>query len=225
MSTQDYSRNDNLKHSEPIPIVQSPFRRRSASVSSASSGSASSASELPTPVSPSGSRVSIPSPGSSPILSYFLAQSPTAKTPGGTFPLSKRFSANPPVFEEDESGNAEIPAAAHARRASASVAGRFMQPPAIPVADPRQERGTGVLRRLSLSSATFVRPTADRQSPPLPSGPPPNSAVSSTDKSLPFSSGGRPRRAATLNVGGGQPRRAPSPMGERILKGHFDGFN
>jgi len=33
------------------------------------------------------------------------------------------------------------------------------------------------------------------------------------------------RRAATLGVDGGKPRRAPSPMGERILKGHFDGFN
>ena len=33
----------------------------------------------------------------------------------------------------------------------------------------------------------------------------------------------------TMNRGGSPPRkpvrRAPSPMGERILKGHFDGFN
>lgn len=170
----------NSKRSDPIPIT-SPYRRRSASVSSSSSGSSS---ELPTPLSGSGSsqRVSIPSPGSSPILSYFLAQSPTAKGSGlGTFPFAKRFGVNPPVFEgmqphsflksinsnpnlTDESNymlyseaEEEVPAAAHARRASATVAGRFTQPPNSVVPDPRQERGTGLLRRLSLSSSTFIQ--------------------------------------------------------------------
>ena len=33
------------------------------------------------------------------------------------------------------------------------------------------------------------------------------------------------RRANTLAPGTARPRRAPSPMGERILTGHFDGFN
>jgi hypothetical protein len=28
-----------------------------------------------------------------------------------------------------------------------------------------------------------------------------------------------------VSIDNGRPRRAPSPMGERILKGHFDGFN
>jgi len=222
-NTKLNNEHNGVKHSEPIPIASSPFRRRSASVSSASSGSASSGSELPTPISPSGSRVSIPSPGSSPLLSYFLSQSPTVKAPpmNGTFPFSKRFSANPPVFEEDE--QSPVSATAHARRASATVAGRFTQPAAtLPLADPRQERGTGVLRRLSLSSAAFTRPSADLQSPPLSAGPP-NTAVSQPLKTLPFSGSTKPRRSATLGIP--QPRRAPSPMGERILKGHFDGFN
>jgi hypothetical protein len=33
------------------------------------------------------------------------------------------------------------------------------------------------------------------------------------------------RRANTLAPGTPRPKRAPSPMGERILTGHFDGFN
>ncbi|KAF9491757.1 hypothetical protein BDN71DRAFT_1452464 [Pleurotus eryngii] len=220
MASQNPNKNhedSNSKRSDPIPIT-SPFRRRSASVSSNSSGSSS---ELPTPLSGSGSsqRVSIPSPGSSPILSYFLAQSPTAKGSGlGTFPFAKRFGVNPPVYEEAE---AEVPAAAHARRASATVAGRFTQSPNPTVPDPRQERGTGLLRRLSLSSSTFKQPTHDQGS-----NAPPNTAVSPTMKDAPFSRDSRQRRSATLSVDTtSRPRRAPSPMGERILKGHFDGFN
>lgn len=134
----------------------------------------------------------------------------------------------------------EVPVAAHARRASATVAGRFTQPPNSAVPDPRQERGTGLLRRLSLSSSTFiqvndpprhgiallsdklaVKPTHDQGS-----NAPPNTAVSPTMKDAPFPRNSRQRRSATLSVDTtSRPRRAPSPMGERILKGHFDGFN
>ncbi|KAJ7158452.1 hypothetical protein C8R46DRAFT_1039101 [Mycena filopes] len=209
-----------------------PFPRgrpRSLSVSSGeSSGSASSPNEIPTPLSTSAAspRVHIPSPGTSPILAYFLAQSPT-KTPGAaTFPFRK-FGA-PPVFEEDEGGDTkEVPAASHARRASTAVAERFTQAPtnnALP--DSRNERGQGLLRRLSLSSSAFMSPTDGKRSPP---NAPPNTAVSPTQSSsgsLPFGGrDGKPRRSATLSSAEGRPRRAPSPMGERILKGHFDGFN
>jgi hypothetical protein len=78
------------------------------------------------------------------------------------------------------------------------------------------ERGTALLRRLSLSSGSFAKPQNE--------GPvPPNSAVSPTS-TRPFRMDTKPRRSATVNEGA-RPRRAPSPMGERILKGHFDGFN
>jgi len=150
-------------------------------------------------------------------LSYFLAQSPT-KTPG-TFPFRKFGSATAPVFEEDEPDAKEVPVASHARRASTAVAGRFAQQQPLPNA--HNERGQGLLRRLSLSSNTFMAPTDGKRSPPLA---PPNTAVSPTDASqMPF--GTKPRRSATLSSTEGRPRRAPSPMGERILKGHFDGFN
>jgi hypothetical protein len=168
------------------------------------------------------------SPTNSPILSYFMAQSPT-KT--ATFPFNRKFPGRPPVFEEDET-DTEVPVAAHARRASTATAGRFsqqqQQTPVMP--DSQQNRGTGLLRRLSLSNALVKPPSGARMpSPPRPAAPP-NTAVSPSGDGarLPVVTprGTRARRSATLNAdGGGKPRRAPSPMGERILKGHFDGFN
>ncbi|KAF9466594.1 hypothetical protein BDZ94DRAFT_1251310 [Collybia nuda] len=219
MSSNNFNREH--KPSDPIAINTSARRGRSASVSSGSS-SATSSPELQTPASTSSSqRISIPSPGSSPILSYFLAQSPTNKTPASaTFPFNRKFGP-PPVFEEEE----EVPAALHARRASTVVAGRFTQPLTAPLPESQSDRGTGLLRRLSLSNGAFAKPHLDRIARPTsPPSPPPNSAVSPTLKNAPFSRESKPRRSATINEGV-RPRRAPSPMGERILKGHFDGFN
>jgi len=216
---------EKITASKPIPIAPSAFPRvrpRSLSVSSSdSSGSASSPGEVPTPLSASAAspRVNVSSPGTSPILSYFLAQSPT-KTPS-TFPFRKF--GTTPVFEEDEADTKAIPAAQHARRASTAVAGRFAQPQNTALPEAHNERGQGLLRRLSLSSGAFMSPTDGKRSPP---NAPPNTAVSPTQSSqLPFGRDSKPRRSATLSAGDGRPRRAPSPMGERILKGHFDGFN
>lgn len=164
---------DDVKHSDPIPIGQ--MRGRARSVSSASSGSASSGYELPTPISGSlGSnniRTSIPSPTSSPIFSYFMS-SPTKTS--STFPLRRKFPGTTPVFEgspnlkfghskslhtctEDEEDEKEIPAAAHMRRTSTQIASRFTEPKNTPLPEPRLERGTGLLRRLSLSTAPFTK--------------------------------------------------------------------
>ncbi|KAJ7168553.1 hypothetical protein C8R46DRAFT_1162912 [Mycena filopes] len=210
-----------------------PFPRgrpRSLSVSSGeSSGSASSPNEIPTPLSTSAAspRVHIPSPGTSPILAYFLAQSPT-KTPGAaTFPFRKLARHLCSKRTKEEEMQRRSPAASHARRASTAVAERFTQAPtnnALP--DSRNERGQGLLRRLSLSQQR-LHPTDGKRSPP---NAPPNTAVSPTQSSSSLPFGGRerdskPRRSATLSSAEGRPRRAPSPMGERILKGHFDGFN
>eukprot|EP00914_Ancora_sagittata_P000463 GHVO01001223.1.p1 GENE.GHVO01001223.1~~GHVO01001223.1.p1 ORF type:complete len:177 (-),score=6.95 GHVO01001223.1:278-808(-) len=175
----------------------------------------SSPSELPTPSSGLSPRIIVPSPGSSPILSYFLAQSPT-KTQTSAF---RKFGPAP-VFEEDEGTQPVPPAAHHARRASMTVADRFSQPnntAALP--ESHVERGAGLLRRLSLSTgaSAFGKPSFN-QSPEAP----PNTAVSPTAQNLPFPRDAKHRRATTASA---RPRRAPSPMGERILKGHFDGFN
>ncbi|KAH0585369.1 hypothetical protein H2248_008607 [Termitomyces sp. 'cryptogamus'] len=238
MSSSSTNPSDFVKHSDPITINTSTRRGRSVSVSSGSTNSEDSPPDLRTPMSASASqRSSFPSSGTSPILSYFLAQSPTKSPANSTFPFSRKFGP-PPVFEgnlyptlsvihldhvpsEDE--GPEVPVAAHARRTNTAVADRFSQPQPNPVPDPQLERGTGLLRRLSLSNGAFVKPPAHHESRSPPS-PPPNSAVSPISKSIPFVQNSRPRRSATMNEGA-KPRRAPSPMGERILKGHFDGFN
>ena len=96
------SSNENLTkkpiRSDPIPII-TRHRPRSVSISSTSSSSVSSSDAPATPASPSMSsqRINITSPSTSPILSYFLAQSPT-KTP--TFPLKRKFGTTP-MFEGD----------------------------------------------------------------------------------------------------------------------------
>jgi len=77
------------------------------------------------------------------------------------------------------------------------------------------------MRRLSLSTALNPEIGKRARSPP---NAPPNTAVSPTQNSLPFGRD-KPHRSATISAADGRPRRAPSPMGERILKGHFDGFN
>ncbi|EGN98805.1 hypothetical protein SERLA73DRAFT_160461 [Serpula lacrymans var. lacrymans S7.3] len=212
---------DAVKHSEPIPIGSHHARYRSASMSSASSGSPGSPPQLQTPLNVNPPRIPTASPSSSPILSYFMTQSPNKGS--ATFPFKRGFAASP-VFEEEVQD--EFPITSHARRAS--TAGRFI-PQSAP--DAQQDRGAGLLRRLSLGGAfnkslngttEVTRP----QSPPRPSTPP-NTAVTPTGNGsrLPTTpSRTKGRRSATLSVGTG-PRRAPSPMGERILKGHFDGFN
>ena len=87
---------DNAQHSAPIPI-NTRGRSRSASMSSGySSGGSPSSPSLPaTPMTGSMSSPKIGVQGGSPIMSYFLAQSPTK--PAATFPF-RRFGATP-VFE------------------------------------------------------------------------------------------------------------------------------
>ncbi|KAF8181285.1 hypothetical protein BJ912DRAFT_854768 [Pholiota molesta] len=245
------SNDKNNAHSAPIsiPLNAARNRSRSMSVSSSSSGSSSSGSDLPTPASASvgSQRLSIPSPSTSPILSYFLAQSPTAtgKTPTtATFPFKRKFGPTP-VFEEEEP-ETEIPVAAHARRASVN---RFThQNTPSTYSEATTDRGTNLLRRLSLSSAAFVKvstfspskvtrniylsyrdshfqPQLGSDSRAPPPSPPPNTAVTPPSPSHTALPTNKPRRSATLSGDAKRPRRAPSPMGERILKGHFDGFN
>jgi len=218
-SSENDSSKHSVKHSAPITIDTHPRRARSVSVSSGSMSSDSSFSEVQTPSSPSSGspKMGLPNAGSSPILSYFLAQSPSTKTPGNsTFPFKSKF-APPPVFEEPE--GEELPVAKHARRATVIATERFNQPTGSTIPEPQLERGSGLLRRLSLSSGAFTKPHIAQ-----PPSPPPNTAISPVARSMPFPRDTRPRRSATLNEGL-KPRRAPSPMGERILKGHFDGFN
>jgi len=165
----------------------------------------------------------------SPILSYFISQSPTTPT-FPNLPFKRKFGTAPVLgdYKVDEGDN-EIPVATHARRASVTVANRFSQTqgPNTLGQFPDPQRGTNLLnlgRRLSLSSAKPQLDTATTV-PLSPTGSraPPPTAVSPRPQDMPFSN--KPRRSETISCDGQKPRRVPSPMGERILKGHFDGFN
>ncbi|KIJ51481.1 hypothetical protein M422DRAFT_26887 [Sphaerobolus stellatus SS14] len=116
--------------------------------------------------------------------------------------------------EADNDSPFHKPGAHHRRMSTSWVPVRFGQqgkPPADPA---QQERSAGILRRLSISTPLAARPTV---TPPAKrdggTGKPPSPKPSRT-----------PRRASTLAPGTSKPHRAPSPMGERILKGHYDGF-
>jgi hypothetical protein len=147
-----------------------------------------------------------------------LSQSP-AKSPA-TFPI--RSFVPPPMFEDEFTQDRA--ASDHGRRASTTS--RYGTQPQPSVSETQYERGVNLLRRLSLGSALAKPQIHDipRSQSPLQPQPPPNSAVTTTPalgRALP----GRKARRSTTIADSGRPRRAPSPMGERILKGHFDGFN
>ncbi|KAI6042911.1 hypothetical protein EDC04DRAFT_2655362 [Pisolithus marmoratus] len=206
MSSAEVNKDNGVRHSKPIPIVTHHLRHRSLSTASDSSPSPASPPSVQTPQNISPGRHQPLSPSSAPIFP-FLSQSP-AKT-SATFPFR---GFGPPVFEDEAMEKVSV--GDHARRSSIST----QQPP---VTEAQQVRGESILRRLSFGNAKT--PPAPSTSPPQPA-PPPNSAVS-TSPIIPTTSfaGRKPKRSATVTESG-RPRRAPSPMGERILKGHFDSF-
>ncbi|KAH7097376.1 hypothetical protein BKA62DRAFT_448257 [Auriculariales sp. MPI-PUGE-AT-0066] len=164
----------------------------------------------------------------SPILSFFFPGSPT-KTPGSLFARPPPTSGSA-VIEDDDSEPNVLPASAHARRFSNSWAKTLPS-----IASPTDDRGSGLMRRLSLSS-TFGRPippgthaggtTPPNTSPVVQKAPIHVQKDRSPRASPSPGPAHRMRRSATIAVPNATPprARAPSPMGERILKGHFDGF-
>ncbi|EKM58512.1 uncharacterized protein PHACADRAFT_252897 [Phanerochaete carnosa HHB-10118-sp] len=80
----------NVPHSKPIPINARRDRADSVSDSSSSEESASPVSPSNSPISGMPPRVVPSSPGSTPILNYFLSQSPKSPTTS-TFPFRRAF--------------------------------------------------------------------------------------------------------------------------------------
>ncbi|KZT67467.1 hypothetical protein DAEQUDRAFT_729117 [Daedalea quercina L-15889] len=215
----------------PIPI--DVHRRRATSDSDSSDGSScspttpySNGAAFPTPATGYPPRVAPISPSTSPILSYFLGQT-SPKAPTNSLPFRRNFGA-PAIDEDDE---ALMPPTKHARRSSSAWAGseRFVQPPTPTAAPVQHERATGMLRRLSLGGA-MARPQIPQfKNAPAGegirrSGTPPTLPPTPT----PATVNGTPRKARrsnTMAAGTQRPKRAPSPMGERILTGHFDSFH
>jgi hypothetical protein len=225
---KDDSNLNDFKHTTPIPIIAPPYhRRRSSTVSSDEAPTTPPDLQTSTsfPTNP------VPASPSSPIFSYFMSSPP--KT--ASFPYRRIPGFGAPAVFEDEEGQEIEASTKHQRRATTSwCASRVPAPkaaPAPPVIEAQQARGAGVLRRLSLGGS-FGRPFQTNMngppSPPEPPTPPPTVVTSpvtpgfAANQTTPR----KVRRAATLNVPTPNARRrAPSPMGERILKGHFDGFN
>ncbi|KAI0310977.1 hypothetical protein OF83DRAFT_1225593 [Amylostereum chailletii] len=239
---------DEPVHSSPIPIAGQNRRRAMSYSSSSSEGSPSSPQSVQTPITPYPPKIAT-SP-TSPILSYFMGASPTKTS--ATFPFRRPsgFPGAGPVFEDDETQEDPLPTHNHVRRATTAgwgASGRFPQP--NPIAVPavehvQRDRGAGVLRRLSLSAGfglvclvfnpvfwVVIDKAFLPESPidtPRPATPPPSAYASVPPaNSLPTANpNARKARRATMMGAAPEPRRrAPSPMGERILKGHFDGFN
>jgi len=215
----------------PINIpAGSHGRRRGQSVSfsdsSSDSSSGSPSSPVQSPLTGTQPRIAPVSPGTSPILNYFLAQSPKSPTTSATFPFRRGFGSS--VFDEDAP---ETEVSRHARRASTAWAGTTerVSPPQPSVVPDQTDRAAGLLRRLSLGGAalrpqvpqiktTAATASAEPEVRTRARTPPNTPAVERPQLAR------KPRRA-TLAPGTARPKRAPSPMGERILTGHFDGFN
>ncbi|VDB85663.1 unnamed protein product [Peniophora sp. CBMAI 1063] len=236
------SARSNSPHSQPMAIPNSQNRRRAMSTTSTSS-EGSPASPLQTPVSPLSAfppKIATSPSATSPIFSYFMSStSPTTKS--NTLPFRRPLdgiAGNPPVFE-DEEVEEPAPLNGHHRRATTTgwPGGNARAPQASPpnFVQPIPEHAArgGIMRRLSLSTG-FGRPVLPGGAAPPDNSPtarpmtPPPSASGSFPRETGFASkpsGRVGRRATLLGAPEASPRRAPSPMGERMLKGHFDGFN
>jgi len=149
--------------------------------------------------------------GANPLSAYFLAGSPT-KTPFRSFA--------PTIVDEDTQENETPHHGHHHRRMSSSWAQghtRFNSAggPTSGSSSENHERGVGVLRRLSLGAAFVNRPSAATHPTRRPSTPP-------APGTPPKANLRNKRRTATISEA--PKKRSVSPMGERMLKGHFDGF-
>ncbi|CAE6439821.1 unnamed protein product [Rhizoctonia solani] len=204
-----------MSSSVPQPI---PGRHRSASLYSLSSLPALSHSPSISPHSPTLPQLSPSLTGKSLTQIFSGPQSPlkSFKSEGPGFASMK-----PGVVEEDEDEHAhddfhgEFPASpprSHTRHTSIGSWGRPGEP----------DRGQGILRRLSLGSAFASRPAVVNSSPPQihqPTPAPRDSPV--LRKPSPLRGNGN---SLGLQVQDPVKQRGISPMGERMLKGHFDGF-
>ena len=248
---------DKTPHHRPLPInttFATHSRHRSGSLSSDSSSDGSPSDPIQTPLSLNSPKVTAVSPSTSPLFSIFRGQQSASAT-CNTFPFRRStvdsIGSNGPVFDDgplsthispyyanveiDETTQGPDTAPIHkiGRRATTSWTAA---PQMHSVPGNRQERASGLLRRLSLSTSfskvrypfqNFMTPLVtlryhlqqDSGINDQPPAVPPNTALPNS-----------PTNNNTLANGRNSPprkpvRRAPSPMGERILKGHFDGFN
>lgn len=182
---------------------------------------------------------------SSPILSYFFGKDALSKPLSTTKPAASTGPQLPPLPDEDDDitpGGKSTPMLGHHRAMSMGSWSRFPASPIagsssmagsnVPPNSPQDtvQRGAGVLRRLSLGAA-FAKPTLPTMKQEQDGNMDGNSlhrakTIGPASAENGGFQGRRAARRATLgSTDGANIRpRAPSPMGERMLKGHFDGF-
>ncbi|KAG8837676.1 hypothetical protein FS842_001113 [Serendipita sp. 407] len=200
--------------SRPIPIQ----RERSASLDSAGSNqvpalSASSSQSQSPPLSPSLPKQGVPA---SPILSYFFNKDGSPTSPNA---LKTGTSLSATIMEKDpNSGKPKLsPVLGHHRALSMNSDWPRFPSQQSPVSKPVNERGVGILRRLSISGTPFQRPVipsngASQDENPLQR----SQTIGTTAATLPRS---RPHgRRATLSPGDMPKPRAPSPIGRSIYQ-------
>ncbi|KAF8604146.1 hypothetical protein BDV93DRAFT_544165 [Ceratobasidium sp. AG-I] len=211
---------------QPIPAA-THGRARSASLYSISSLPGLSNSPTVSPHSPTLPQLS-PSLAGKSLTSIFSGpQSPLKSGPG----FYANSGGGPGIVEEEDDDHhhddfhGEFPASpprSHTRHASLNW-GNAPRTVGSEL-DNRIERGQGLLRRLSLGSAFATRPVLNVQAPvpQMPAAP---------TREAPVVRKPSPLRPNSLGLGGLAPARDPvknrgvSPTGERMLRGHFDGFN
>ncbi|KAJ1307780.1 hypothetical protein OPQ81_001866 [Rhizoctonia solani] len=208
-----------MSSSVPQPI---PGRARSASMYSISSLPGLSNSPSVSPNSPTLPQLSPSLAGKSLTQIFSGPQSPLKSA--SAFKSEGPFAAvKPGVVEEEDDEHAhddfhgEFPASpprSHTRHTSIGSWSRPMD----------MDRSQGILRRLSLGSALAPRPSPAV----LNSSPPQIHQPTPAPRESPVLRKPSPLRANSnslgLQVQDPVKRRSISPMGERILKGHFDGF-
>jgi len=219
----DSNRTDKVSRHKPLPINTATTRQRYRSGSVSSDSSDGSPSDpIQTPFNANSPKVTTVSPSASatsPFFSYIMGQQPVSAK---TFPFRRGTvdsAGSPgPVFDDDDTQESDPASLRKVHRRATTSWTTGPPQPANPLAGDRQERASGLLRRLSLSTS-FSRPQPGFGNNDQPPAVPPNTALpnSPTNKNSPLNGRNSPPRRPV--------RRAPSPMGERILKGHFDGFN
>ncbi|KAG8924339.1 hypothetical protein FRC03_005647 [Tulasnella sp. 419] len=219
----------NSPASRPIPITAHHARARSGSLASIPALSTSPTSpvlgSLQTPNSITGFSARFTGAGpdspTSPLgpaspLSYFLSGATSTSPSKNGFSLSSKPLSSSALDENEESSPPRSAVATFHRRASTTATNWGPGTVQSPGSGATNDRAAGVLRRFSLSGV-LQRPNLGNGSPPK--EPPRALAPAAT---VPIIIEPRPTRRSK---GPKEPiKRGISPMGERLLKGHFDGF-
>jgi len=154
--------------------------------------------------------------GPSSPLSYFLSGATTTSPSKNGYPFGSKSLQSSAVDESEESSPPRSAVSTFHRRASTTATNWGPGPTAPAGSGMTNDRAAGVLRRFSLSGV-LQRPNMGNLSPPK--EPPRPLGPAATVPIIVEPKPSRRSKAPKEPI-----KRGISPMGERLLKGHFDGF-